>query len=119
VVDAPPPPPPQQDEGEEQLGTFDSWALRHPQATLEQAFTAGYIEGQRDARRAELARRPPEPTLDPESKTARTIIAALHFFSEQVLVHAPEEVASGEWLSVAEVRALIQQLVTTGEAIHA
>ena len=40
----PPPSPPSQDDAE-QLGPFDRWALAHPEATLEEAFTAGYIEG--------------------------------------------------------------------------
>jgi len=117
---APPPPaPPPVDQ--EQLGVFDRWALSHQEATLEEAFTAGYIEGVRAMRREQLAQRPraTEGPLDPESKIARTIVAALGYFTDQILSQAPPEVASGEWCSVEEVRNLIHQLTTTGEVAHA
>jgi hypothetical protein len=118
---APPAPPPQAPEDEEPLGPFDRWALAHPQGTLEQAFTAGYIEGVRDARRQQLAAQAAqaELPLDPQGKVARTIVAALDYFADQVLRAAPPEVASGEWCSIEEVRTLIQQLTTTGKVAHA
>jgi hypothetical protein len=73
----------------------------------------------RDARRTELARHPPpDPTLGPEGKVARTIVAALEYFADQILRAAPPEVESGEWCSIDEVRTLIQQLTTTGEVVH-
>jgi hypothetical protein len=99
------------------------WLAEHPEATLEQAFIAGYVEGMRDMRY--MSRRPTdappeaEAALPPEAKVARTIVAALTYFADQVLPAASAEVASGEWCSVAEVRQLIQQLTTTGEVAHA
>jgi hypothetical protein len=120
---APPPPPPpeppaeDEPEVEEHLGVFDRWALSHPKATLEEAFTAGYIEGTRDTARR-LAPRPPLAT-DRDAKVIRTIVAALDYFADQVLRRAPAEVDTGEWCSVDEVRSLITQLTTTGEVVHA
>jgi hypothetical protein len=125
VGQAPPPPAPPTPpaaappDGAEQLSLFGHWAMQHPQATLEDAFTAGYVEGVREARRAALAAQPPaEPVLDPQGKVARTIVAALAYFADQVLRAAPQEVESGEWCSVDEVRALIHQLTTTGDVLH-
>lgn len=116
----PPPEPPAEDAEVEHLGTLDRWLLSHPKATLEEAYTAGYFEGVKDTRREQLAAQPPqEPGLDPQGKVARTIIAALSFFADQVLRQAPPEVETGEWCSVAEVRSLIQQLAATGEVVHA
>jgi hypothetical protein len=107
----PPPPPPATVHTEHTVAT--DWLARHPEATLEQAFTAGYVEGVRAARQAEQARRPapaPEETFTPEDKITRTIIAALALFRDQILAGDPEEVASGEWCSGAEVTRLIEQL---------
>lgn len=49
-------------------------------------------------------------TLAPEGKPRRTIVAALTHFKEHVLQQAEEEIASGEWCSIAEVETLIAQL---------
>lgn len=46
-------------------------------------------------------------TGTPES---RTLVAALRYFSENVLASHPEEVQTGEWLTVEAVEALITQL---------
>lgn len=46
----------------------------------------------------------------PNPCDARTILAALRLFRDQVLVEATEEIASGEWCTVEEVDQLIQQL---------
>lgn len=40
---------------------------------------------------------------------SRTVIAALRFFIEQVLVNAKEEIQAGEYLSIAETERLIQK----------
>lgn len=93
---------------EEQLGVFDRWVRAHPQATLEEAFTAGYVEGVR-ASRAALPKGDTHP-LTPEGKINRTLVAALAWFRDQVLASNPEEVLSGEWCSADEVNALIDQL---------
>lgn len=107
--EAPPPPPPDlEPEGEEQLGPFDRWALAHPQATLEDAFTAGYVEGMRDMQRQQQRAVPQAQTFLAEGKATRTIVAALMVFRDQVLATEPEEIATGEWMSVAEVTQLIR-----------
>jgi len=113
----PPPPPTPDDDEPEQLGLFDRWALAHPHATLEQAFTDGFREGLRVGQQ----QRPTpsaESRLDPQGKVARTIVAALGYFADQVLRSAPQEVQTGEWCSLDEVRTLIHQLTTTGEVVH-
>lgn len=107
-VEAPPPPPapPTSVPGD----AAGSWWERHPDATLEQAFTAGYIEGMRDAMRKQAEVAHQRQALSPEGKLHRTILAALALFRDQVLAADPEEVTSGEWLSAAEVTAFITQL---------
>jgi hypothetical protein len=116
-VAAPPPRPTRPIDPEEQLGVFDRWALAHPGATLEEAFTAGYIEGHRDALRRQLAVAPPVtadvPQLAPEGKPARTIVAALAYFRDHVLAEGPEEIATGEWCSQDETTQLIEQITKT------
>jgi hypothetical protein len=115
-VEAPPPPPPRPqpepaaDEEQEQLGPFDRWALAHPQATLEDAFTAGYTEGVRAARQG--VRVPQSSQAPGVDAVNRTMIAALIFFRDQVLLLDPEpvEVTTGEWLTAVEVTQLISRL---------
>jgi hypothetical protein len=51
--------------------------------------------------------------LAPDGKVARTVIAALTLFRDQVLRDAAEEIASGEWCAIAEVDQLINQLEET------
>lgn len=106
-------------EGEEQLGVFDRWALRHPKATLEDAFTAGYAEGVRAARHAQLAAQPATTAavaLSPHEIVNRTLVAALELFRDQVLQGEPEEVATGEWLSAYQVNGLIREI--RGEVVR-
>ena len=101
-------------EDDDTPNAWTHWIARHPDATLEQAFTAGYIEGVRDARRGMRApESPPLETFRPEGIVNRTLIAALELFRDQVLIRAREEIESGEWLSVAGVNDLIEQLRTT------
>ena len=110
-VEAPPPPAPPP-EGAEQLGPFDRWALAHPQASLEEAFDAGYREGLHAA--AARASQPRPESFAPEGAVARTIVAALAFFRDQVLAQTPYEVTTGEWLSAAQVTELIARLQAQG-----
>lgn len=113
---APPPKPPEPRtaaEEDEQLGPFDRWALTHPQATLEQAYTAGYTKGVRDATHALVEQQrlaTEQQAFDPKGKVNRTVVAALMIFRDQVLATEPEEIATGEWMSVDEVTQLIRQL---------
>lgn len=87
----------------------ERWADLHPGATLAEAFAAGY-----ELARAQTIIAPPVTAdtlpLAPEGKAARTIIAALRLFRDQALGEAGEEIASGEWCSMAEVDQLIREL---------
>ena len=119
----PPPPPPAPTPTPAASGVIEApdifpvWHNRYPDATLEQAFTAGYVEGIRAARRAQLQESPPMPeTFPPAGKSYRTMVAALVLFRDQILVAAPDEIQSGEWCSVDEVNQLITQL---SETVHA
>lgn len=88
----------------------DTWAETHPEATVSDAYRAGYQEGVRAARRA-LAQSPAaEPVYSPEGRQARTLIAALSLFRDQLLQGEPDEVKSGEWCSALEVTQMIGQL---------
>ena len=106
------------------MGVFERWMRGHPNATLEDAFTGGYIAGAQDMRQTLWRQQqaqgegPRDAQADPQAKIARTIIAALGYFADQILRGAPQEVQSGEWCSVEEVHALIHQLTTTGEVAH-
>lgn len=86
-----------------------NWSAANPEASLADAFIAGYQYAN-----AKTIGAPPVavdvPTLAPEGKPRRTIVAALGFFREQILPRALDEVASGEWCSVEEVDELIRQL---------
>lgn len=88
----------------------ETWAEFHPHASLAEAFVAGYLLAQ-----GHLRPRSAQPSTDaralaPHAKAQRTIIAALEIFRDQILSQDPEEVASGEWCSAAEVTALIESL---------
>lgn len=116
AADPPPPPPITIEPPVDAIDDAAAWARRHRDATLEQAYTAGYVEGFRQARRdlVEQARREqaaeqPLPTTV-EAKELRTFIAALELFRDQVLIGDPEEVQKGEWLSAQEVASLIARL---------
>jgi hypothetical protein len=127
-TDAPPPPPPATPRPTPEPPAAparptpapgaERWLDHHPEATLEEAFTAGYIEGVRDARRAQLAAAPPQQPIvfSPELVINRTLVAALTFFRDQVLAGNPDEVTDGEWLSAQQVTALIRQI--EGEVVH-
>lgn len=58
--------------------------------------------------------KPEPPTFTADGQQARTLAAALSLFLDQVLVRAEEEIASGEWLSLEEARALLTQLQEEG-----
>jgi len=85
------------------------WASTYPNASLADAFRAGYELAMRQTMHT------PPVTADtlafaPEGKVNRTIRAALELFRDQVLREADEEIASGEWCSIEEVGALIEDL---------
>lgn len=93
------------------LPAAEAWAEAHPQATLAEAFVAGYFLAI-----GHVAQAPPVTadmeTLAPAGKARRTIVAALEIFTDQILSQGPEEITTGEWCSVDEARALIAQLRT-------
>lgn len=112
------PPLPNQRQGD----VGDYWADQHPTATIAEAYRAGYLDGVRAAKaamRAQTMQAPPVTAdveaLAPQGKPARTIVAALARFRDQVLVEQPEEVASGEWCSPEEVTVLIDSIRKTYE----
>jgi hypothetical protein len=123
AVDPPPKPPPptrarhepepepepelEQPQADEDVA--GRWAHDHPEASLTDAFRAGYRLGIQQA----LAAR---PRPSPHGKVNRTIAAALALFRDQILSSHPEEVASGEWMSADEVSALIDQLLEPADA---
>lgn len=89
------------------------WVAAHADASLADAFIAGY----QLARAQTAAHRMVAPPvtaavagLAPEGKARRTIIAALRLFKDQVLADTPEEIESGEWCSVEEAERLIAEL---------
>jgi hypothetical protein len=87
----------------------EAWVRAHDDWPLSDAFIAGY----RFALQRTLTAPPVStdlPDLSPEGKVTRTIIAALELFRDQVLRQAAEEIASGEWCSLADVDQLLQQL---------
>lgn len=90
-----------------------NWAERHPEATVEEAYRQGYLEGVRQAREAQQRQadtvgRP--LTYAPDHIINRTIVAALSLFRDQVLAGEPEETTTGEWLTQHQVTALIAQI---------
>jgi len=112
---APPPPPPDLEPPQVAQGDMaDYWAAKHPDATIADAYRAGYLEAQQHW--AQRQQQPPTGVasgaagFSPEGKVGRTIVAALMVFRDQVLATDPEEITSGEWLSVAEVTQLIRQI---------
>jgi hypothetical protein len=91
-----------------------AWAATAPPDTpLHVAFMAGYLHAQKTARAQTMAAPPVTAdlrALAPEGKVARTIIAALELFRDQVLRDAADEIASGEWCSLAEIDKVIADL---------
>jgi hypothetical protein len=112
MADPPPAAAPGEPVGE---NPYTAWRRQNPGATVEDAFTAGYIEGVRAARRAQLLQ-PSPTTYSPDGAVNRTLVAALELFREQVLLGEPEEVATGEWLSAHQVTGLIREI--RGEGAH-
>ncbi len=95
--------------GAEAYSIAGAWAAAHPDASLAEAF----IAGMQFTHQRTLAAPPVTadiPELSPEGKVARTIIAALELFKDQVLREAKEEIASGEFCSIEEVDQVIAQL---------
>jgi len=107
---APPPPPPDTQAAQGDLA--DYWAAKHPDATTAAAFRAGYMEGLHAARTQHTQQQ--SAAFTQEGKVARTILAALAHFRDQVLADIPNEVTDGEWLSVQEVDQLIARLQAQG-----
>lgn len=101
-------------EGNSIVRLAKQWLLDTTDATAIDGFLAGYEAGLLEGRRALLAQAPPVTAdltrLSPEGKTYRTIIAALEMFVDGVLRGNPEEILSGEWCSIEEAKALIEQL---------
>jgi hypothetical protein len=79
-----------------------------------QLLRIGFYAGYQAAMGKQLAEAPPVTSevaqYAPETKAQRTIVAALRHFAEHVLHDATEEIAAGEWMSITEVHALIDQL---------
>ncbi len=103
---------------QDQLAVYpvgEAWAEAHAGASLAEAFVAGYMLA-RHHHFAHAMQAPPVTadvrTLAPHTKAQRTIIAALEIFKDQILSQGPEEIASGEWMSVVEV----DQLIATMQA---
>lgn len=101
----------------EELTTFARWRARHPEASVEDAFTAGYVEGFRDGhhRGAHPSR---TVSVPPQQIIPRTLIAALELFRDQVLLSRPEEVTTGEWLSAEQVTELIAEIIKGEGIVH-
>lgn len=115
----PPAPPPVEATAEEveQLGPFDRWALSHQGATLEQAYTAGYMEGIKMGAQTVAQAQARQAATEPIAFTAvhiinRTMVAALTHFRDHVLSGDPEETTTGEWLTQHQTSALIHQIQT-------
>lgn len=112
------PPPPQTvhdtREGSPIYVAACAWAEQRPLASAVDGFLAGYALAWQLASAHTVQAAPVTADvshLAPEGKPRRTIIAALEIFRDQVLTQAEAEIASGEWCSVAEVDALIDQLM--------
>jgi len=88
------------------------YARQNPDASIEEAFTAGYTAGVQRARADMKPRRRSEPTLNQsvEARQLRTISAALELFRDQILATNPDEVATGEWCSASEVTGILARL---------
>jgi hypothetical protein len=101
------------EQGQAILEAAMAWYGTHETASPIEGFMAGYhlAKQQYDARTLRL----PPITADveqlaPAGKSRRTIVAALKLFRDQVLAQTPDEIESGEWCSLTEIDALIQQL---------
>jgi len=91
----------------------EAWLQAHPNASVREAFLAGYQAGRGDGlREARMA----QEQFPPAQKVNRTLLAALTLFRDQILTGEPEEMETGEWCTVEEVNQLLAQLQ---EAVHA
>lgn len=93
---------------------FEAWSRRsghNDQETLH-AFVAGYEFAMQQFG---SARPKTEAQMTDAGITARTLAAALALFIEQVLMAQPEEIGTGEWVSVEQARELLQQLQRDGQ----
>lgn len=93
----------------------ETWAAQHGEATITDAFLAGYQFAIIQSQARTMVAPPVTADLDalaPDGKARRTIIAALEIFKDQVLRDATEEIASGEWCSIEEIEHLITELKT-------
>ena len=94
------------------------WLTSNPEATLTDAFVAGF-----QVAHGRMIGAPPA-TVDlrqyaVEGKTRRTIKAALIYFKEQILPRAIDEVATGEWTSLEEIDRLIDQFTSAEDDVAA
>lgn len=90
-----------------------NWSTEHPDVTTTEAFVAGFKAARAQFLAHTMQAAPVTvdvATLAPHTKAQRTIIAALEIFKDQILNQAPEEILSGEWMSIPEVDALIATL---------
>src|SRR5205814_1793059 len=87
----------------------EKWAADNERVTLAEAFIAGYVFAT-SGPAIEPAAATPVEALAPEGKPRRTLAAALALFLDQILRQQPEEITSGEWCSVEEAEALLEQL---------
>jgi hypothetical protein len=112
-AELPPPPPAGESPGSFSASLASRWLDAHPEASIEEAFTAGYAAGIDAARAALLQqtrRRDSREVFDPAGKVQRTLIAALELFRNRILADMPEAVESGEWCSPEEVNDLIAHI---------
>jgi hypothetical protein len=92
------------------------WVHQHPGASPAEAFLAGVAYARQRPTPAPAPKAPPQ-VFAPEGKGARTFVAALTLFRDQVLLALdPDEVAAGEFLSVADVDAMIATFQQKAEA---
>jgi len=124
---APPTPPPPRGEAR---GDEAAWVAAHTDATLHEAYLAGYAHGMRDALQQQGAAQrivAPAPsgadkfTPSGANQFTRTLVAALTLFRDQVLADRPEEVTTGEWMSAEDVDEFLTQIAhnTRREVAHA
>lgn len=103
----------------------DQWLARFPDADrlppsvrawIVDAFHAGWVAARQQSFPTDAPVQVPMPDLPfpVEGKVARTLAVALRQFLENVLVAADDEIAAGEWCSVADAEALIRQLDVAG-----
>lgn len=65
----------------------------------------------------EEATSPEEAAARLDGRRARSIVAALKFFRAQLLVEGPEELTTGEWMTLDEFDRYLKELETTWQAL--